>query len=164
MIPILMFVHLLLCFLAIGFGSLTLFDLLSRRFIFVHLIWFMRCSLWSSLSALFVGGLHQLLPAQQVAMLVIYAAGLVILAWRAFHLRGAWRPTFGFAIALLLYLNILSISIQILGVAVEHWFHFQVALLFATLAIGSFVAKRLSGTTTPALVQKTTVGAGVARH
>lgn len=164
MIPILMFVHPLLCFLAIGFGSLTLFDLLSRRLSFAHLIWFMRCSLWSSLTALFAGGLHQLLPAQKVAMLVIYAAGLVILAWRAFHLRGAWRPTFGFAIVLLLYLNSLSLSIQILGVAAEHWLHFQVALLFATLAIGSFVAKRLSGTTTLAPAQKGTFGAHVTRH
>jgi hypothetical protein len=143
MIPILILFHVLLCCLAIGFGSLTLLGMLRRRLIVGRMIWFLRCSLGSNVAALFLS-LHRLIPAQHVAMVSIYAAGLVILAWRAFHFTGAWRPTFAFALAIILYLNIVALSIQMPAVCVETWFIFQTALFMAALSTGILAARRFS--------------------
>jgi hypothetical protein len=111
------------------------------------MIWFLRCSLGSNIAVLFLS-LHHLILAQMVAMVSVYAACLVILAWRAFHLTGAWRPTFAFALAEVLYLNILALSIQIPAVRAENWFLFQAALFTAALSIGILAARRFTLTKT----------------
>jgi hypothetical protein len=109
---ILLFIHIVLCAFAICSGALVLSNLLSNRLAARYATFFLRCSLGSSIAALLLQ-LHHLLPSQKVAMISVYGAGLAILAWRKFHLRGAWRGAFAFTIALVLYLNILMISIQI---------------------------------------------------
>lgn len=109
---ILLFIHVVLCTLAILSGAIVLWDLLSNRMLEQGTIFFLRCSLGSSITALFFQ-LNHLSPSQKVAMVSVYGAGLAILAWRKFHLRGAWRGAFAFTIALVLYLNILAISIQV---------------------------------------------------
>ena len=143
MIPILILVYVLLCCLAIGFGSLTLLGMLRKHLIVCRMIWFLRCSLGSNVAVLFLS-LHHLIPAQTVAMVSVYAAGLVILAWRAFHLTGAWRPVFAFALAIVLYLNIVALSIQMPAVCAETWVLFQAALFTAALSIGILAARRFS--------------------
>ena len=143
MIPILIFIHVLLCCLAIGFGSLALLGVLRKRFIVRQTIWFLRCSLGSNVAALFLS-LHQLIPAQKVAMVSVYAAGVVILARCAFRLAGAWRPTFAFALTVVLYLNILALSIQMPAARANTWFIFQAALFTAALSIGTIAARRFT--------------------
>jgi len=140
---VVIFVHVLLCCLAIGFGWLTLLGVLRNRLSVPRMIWFMRCSLGQNVAALFLS-LHQPMPGQKVAMLSVYAGGLVILAWRAFHLTGAWRPTFAFALAVTLYLNILALSIQMPAVSAETGFIFQAALFTAALSIGLLAARRFT--------------------
>jgi hypothetical protein len=50
-------------------------------------------------------------------MLSIYCAGVVALVWRKFRLAGFWRPVFAFSIAAVLYLNVVSGSIQLFNLS-----------------------------------------------
>jgi hypothetical protein len=88
--------------------------------------------------------LHHLISAQKAAIMSVYAAGLVILTWRGFHLRGTWRLIFAFALAVVIYFNILALSAQIPGVCGEIRFLFQAALLTAALSIGILAARRFT--------------------
>jgi hypothetical protein len=143
MTTILIFVNLILCSLAVGFGSLTLFDLLRKRLNTSSMAWFLRCTLGASLAVLFIS-LPQLVPAQEVAMVAVYAAGVVILAWRKFHFRGLWRQAFAVALALALYLDVLALSIHIEGFGTNAWLYSQAALLGTAAVLGNFTAKRIS--------------------
>ncbi len=109
----LIFAHVLLCALAIGIGARVVFDLLVWRLTGRRLACFLRISLASSCIILFLR-LHELLPSQKVAMIGVYTVGTVILAWRWFRMRGAWRPVFAFSVVAVLYLNIVALSIQYL--------------------------------------------------
>jgi hypothetical protein len=163
MILFLIFVHVLLCCLAIGFGSLTLLGMLKGRMVVCRMIWFLRCSLGSNTAVLFLSFDH-LIPAQKVAMVSVYAAGLVILAWRAFHLTGAWRQLFAFALAIVLYLNIVALSIQLPAVCAQTWILFHVALFTAALSIGILAAMRFSArSTVKALRHRDAFGAPAVR-
>lgn len=139
----LIFVHVLLCCFAIGLGSVTLHDLLLRHMVVRRLTWFLRFSLGSNLAILFIQ-LHHLVPAQKVAMMGVYAAGIVTLAWRAFHLRGIWRAAFALAIALVVYLNVLALSLQVPVFDEALVQCFKVFLFLAAVAIGLIVTKRIS--------------------
>ena len=143
MTQLLRLLHVLLCCLAIGLGSHTLSGILSNRLIAQRTIWFLRCSLSSSVAVLFVN-LHHLTPAQVVAIASVYAAGLVILAWRAFHFVGAWRPVFAFSLAIVVYLNIEELAVQIPSVRGEVRPILQATLFTAALSIGALAAKRFS--------------------
>ena len=48
-------------------------------------------------------------------MAAVYGAGLAILAWRKFDLQGVWRSAFAFSLGIVLYLNVLALSIQMFG-------------------------------------------------
>lgn len=143
MTGVLIFIHVSLACIAIGFGFFTLRDLLMRRLAVRCMNWFLRCSLGSSFAALFFPARH-LLPAQRVAIVAVYAAGLVLLARHGFHLRGAWRDTFAFAIAFLVYLDVLALSLQVPGSGAVVWQLFQVLLFTATSVLGIVAARRFS--------------------
>ena len=147
---IVLFIHIALCILAICSGAIVISDLLSNRLPERHTIFFLRCSLGSNIAALFFQ-LHHLLPSQKVAMIAVYGSGVAILAWRKFRLRGAWRGAFALAIVLVLYLNILAISIQAFnypqtmnGLAPDIFRVSQFALLGTFVFLGIVAAKRFS--------------------
>jgi hypothetical protein len=143
MIQFLRLLHVLICCLAIGLGALTLSGILRNRLIVQQMIWFLRCSLSSSIAVLLLS-LHHLIPAQVVAIISVYAASLVILAWRAFHFMGAWRPVFAFALAIVVYLNVEAMAIQIPSVRGTGWSIFQTALFTAAMWMGTLAARRFS--------------------
>ena len=143
MFQLLRLLHFLLCCLAVGLGTFTLFGIFRNRLIVQQMIWFLRCSLSSSVALLLLS-LHHLGPAQVVAIISVYAAGLVILAWRAFHFIGAWRSVFAFALAVVVYLNIEAMAIQIPSVRGEGWSIFHTTLFTAALWIGTLAARRFS--------------------
>jgi hypothetical protein len=147
MTRLLLLVHVVLGLLAIGAGAVMVFDVLVRRFRVSPPIWFLRFSLGSSVAALLLS-VFQLVPAQKVEMVAVYGAGLAVMAWRGFHLRGAWREAFAFTLALVLYLNILALSIQAPGFGTNTWVYLQAALFATVVGLGIVAAKRFSDKTT----------------
>lgn len=143
MTQILLLLHLLLSALAIGAGAVMVFDLFGKRFRVSPPIWFLHFSLGSSVAALLLS-LYQLVPAQKVEIAAVYGAGVAVMAWRGFHLRGAWREAFAFALALVLYLNILALSIQAPGFGTNAWLYSQAALFAASVGFGVVAARRFS--------------------
>jgi hypothetical protein len=91
-------------------------------------------------------------------MLSVYCAAAVVLAWRKFHLAGWWRPVFGFVIVAVLYLNVVSLSIQLLNhsslfatPATESGSHFAIAQFFLASVFSALgvLAVRASGSARP---------------
>lgn len=148
MISILISVHVLLCCFAIGLGALTVRDLILDHVSVPRMAWFLRCSLGSCF-AILLTHLHHLVPAQKVAMVAVYAAGVVVLGWRTFRLRGKWREAFAFAMAFLVYLNVLALSLQVPVFDAAAFRFVQAVLFVAAVVLGVFSARRFSLATRP---------------
>lgn len=106
--------HLAFCIAAIVSGAFVVLDLISGRFSKRGVVFFLRCGLCSNVAVLFIR-LRNPLPEQMVAMAAVYGAGVAYLAWCRFRLCGIWRATFAFSIAMLFYLNVVALSIQMFG-------------------------------------------------
>lgn len=117
MMSVLSLINLLLGACAVVSGVIVVHDLISGRFNIPPAVFFLRCTLGSSIAALFfqepLFQVHHLLPAQKVAVIATYGTGTIVLAWCRFRLRGAWRKTFVFSIVMVLYLNVLGLSVQL---------------------------------------------------
>ncbi len=100
--------------LAIGTGAMVLRGFLLVTLSGNRVVTFLRYSLIASLAGLFPLTGH-LSPIQRICMLSVYCSGTIILAWRKFHLAGLWRAVFAFLIVAVLYLNVASVSIQLLN-------------------------------------------------
>ena len=151
---VLLFIYIVLCVLALSSGAVVLSDLMTKRLIERRAIWFLRSSLLSNIAALLFQLNHSLL-SRKVAMIGVYAAALAILAWRRFHLRGAWNEVFAFTIAVVLYLNFLAFSIQVLSDApvlctfgATTLRTANAMLLSISLALGIVAARRFSDRST----------------
>jgi hypothetical protein len=107
--------------LAVGFGAVVLRGILQVKLSGKWVVIFLKCSLIASVAGLLPPG-HVLSPIQVICMLSVYCSGAVVLAWLRFDLVGAWRIVFAFLIAVVLYLNVVPLSIQL----------FQHSLLLAT--------------------------------
>lgn len=125
-------------------------DLLTRRLACRRIVWFLRFSLGADLAVL-LSQFHHLLPSQKVAMLSVYATGVIVLAWRTFHLYGMWRYAIAFTLSVVLYLDTLALSIQVFnhttaaqGSSVSSFRIAQILLLTAFVALGAVAAKRSS--------------------
>lgn len=101
--------------------------------------------------AVLLSQFHHLRPSQKVAMLSVYATGVIVLAWRAFHFYGMWRYAFAFTLPVVLYLDTLAFSIQVFnhttaaqGSGVSSFRIVQILLLTAFVALGAVAAKRSS--------------------
>lgn len=146
--------HDALCILAICFGSLVLSDLLARRLACRRVVWFLRFSLGADLAVLLTQ-LHHLPPSQKVAMLSVYTTGIIVLAWRVFHLYGMWRYAFAFTLPVVLYLDTLALSIQVFnrmdalrGIGVSIFRIVQILLLTIFVTLGAVATTRCSSATT----------------
>ena len=98
--------------LAIGYGAIVLRGILRRSLSRKWVVGFLRWSLLASMAGL-LPLRHQLSLIQGVCMLLVYCSGVVVLAWRKFRLAGLWRPVFAFFIVVVLYLNVVSVSIRL---------------------------------------------------
>ena len=150
MLHTLLSIHDALSILAICLGSLVLSDLLTRRLVCRRVVWFLRFSLGADLAVL-LSHFHHLLPSQKVAMFSVYATGVIVLAWRAFHLNGLWCNAFAFALPIVLYLDTLALSIQVFShistvqsIGVSSFRIAQILLLMVFVALGTVAAKRSS--------------------
>src|SRR5260370_14854084 len=98
------FLNLVFDLVAIAFGVKGLFGLICGELLDKCAVRFLRCSLAASLIGLLVP-LHPFLPIQAISMLSVYVAGAGILAWRRYHLAGAWRSIFALTATIVLYLD-----------------------------------------------------------
>ena len=107
-------IHVVLGLLAIGSGAVVLHGVLRVALSASRVVRFLECSLIASLAGLLPLTGH-LSPIQGICMLSVYCSVAIVLAWRKFHLAGLWRPVFAFLIVAVLYLNVVSLSIQLLN-------------------------------------------------
>lgn len=107
--------------LAIGSGAIVLHGVFRKALRCRRTVRFLEFSLMASIAGL-LPLTHRLTPLQATCMLSVYCSGVVVLACQKFRLAGLWRPFFAFFIAMILYLNVVSLSIQL----------FNHALLFMT--------------------------------
>jgi hypothetical protein len=98
--------------LAIGSGAVVLCGILRVKLSGKWAVRFLECSLIASVAGLLPAG-HQLSPIEIACMLSVYCSGAVVLAWLRFDLAGPWRTVFAFLITVVLYLNVVSLSIQL---------------------------------------------------
>jgi hypothetical protein len=123
--------------LAIGSGAMVLRGMLREMLSGHRVVRFLERSLIASLACLLPLTPH-LLPIQGICMLSVYCAGVAVLAWRKFRLAGLWRPVFAFFIVTVLYLNVVSVSIQVFNhspsFATESGSHFEIAQFFLASA------------------------------
>ncbi|MGO9435777.1 MAG: hypothetical protein ACLP00_15990 [Terracidiphilus sp.] len=133
-------IQVVLGLLAIGSGAMVLRGLLRVALSGHRVVRFLECSLIASLVCLLPLTPH-LLPIQGICMLSVYCAAVAVLAWRKFHLAGPWRAIFAFSIVAVLYLDVVSVSIQLFNhsplfamAVTESDSHFEIAQLFLASA------------------------------
>jgi hypothetical protein len=134
---ILGWIHVVLGLLAIGSGAIVLRGVLRVALSCNRVVWFLRYSLIASLSGLLPLPRH--LPSiQEICMMMtVYCSAAVVLAWRKFGLAGLWRPVFALSLVAVLYLNVVSVSIQLFNhsllfamTATESGSYFEIAQFF----------------------------------
>jgi phosphoglycerol transferase MdoB-like AlkP superfamily enzyme len=108
---ILEWIHVVFGLLAIGFGAVVLRGILRVKLSGKWPLHFLKCSLIASVAGLLPPA-HLLSPIQTLCMLSVYCSGVVVLAWLRFDLAGIWRSVFAFLLTVVLYLNVVSLSIQ----------------------------------------------------
>lgn len=133
--------------LAIGAGAIVLRGVLKARLNCHRLVRFLECSLLASIAGLLPLA-HHLSLIQGICMLSVYCAGVVVLAWRKFRLAGPWRPVFAFSIVAVLYLDVLSVSIQLFNrsslfarAAAESGVHIEIAQFFLASVFAALGAR-----------------------
>jgi len=105
-------IGILLGLLAIGAGAIVLRGVLRVALSGNWVVRFLRYSLVASLVGLLPLTRH-LSAIQAICMLSVYCSAAIALAWRKFHLAGLWRPVFALSIVVVLYLNVVSMSIRL---------------------------------------------------
>jgi hypothetical protein len=143
---ILGWINIVLGLVATGFGAIVLRGVLRVALRGKWTAKFLRYSLLASLAGLLPLTRHVGL-IQGISMVSVYCTAAVILAWFRFHLSGIWRPVFAFLVTVVLYLNVVSLSIQFSklaprfamaamesasGFAIAQWVF---ALIFAVLGV-----------------------------
>jgi hypothetical protein len=105
-------IQVVLSMLAIGSGAIVLRGVLRVTLSGTRVVRFLEYSLIACVAGLLPLTRH-LSPNQVICILSVYCAAAVLLAWRKFHLAGLWRAVFAFLIVAVLYLNVVSLSIQL---------------------------------------------------
>jgi hypothetical protein len=108
---IITFLHVVSAQVAIASGAKVWRGLISGELLAKWAVRFLRCSLVASLIGLLIP-LHPFLPIQAISMLSVYVSGTAILAWRRYHLAGAWRSIFALTATIVLYLNVAVVVAQ----------------------------------------------------
>lgn len=77
---------------------------------------FLACSLLSCLAGLLPVARH-LAPVQDTCMLSVFFSAAALAAWLRFHLFGSWRAVFALSVIAVLYLDVVTGSMQLFKVA-----------------------------------------------
>ena len=113
--------------LAVGCGVMVMRGVLRVALSGKRARRFLRYSLFASLAGLLPLS-HHLSLNQAICMVSVYCTGVVVLACLKFHLAGIWRTVFAFSITVVLYLNVVSLLVQL----------FNHSPIFATAASGTY--------------------------
>jgi len=135
--------------LAVGYGVMVMRGVLKVELSRKRARRFLIYSLIASLAGLLPLNLH-LSANQAICMLSVYCSGVVVLACLKFHLAGMWRTVFAFFITVVLYLNVVSLSIQMFAfplltahsIAFSPCFGITQLCLVAAVAVLSVLAVR----------------------
>jgi len=136
--------------LAVGYGVMVMRGVLRVALSGKRARRFLRYSLIASLAGLLPLN-HHLSANQAICMLSVYCSGVVVLACLKFHLAGIWRTVFAFLITVVLYLNVVSLSIQMFehsplltapSIAFSPCFEITQLCLAVTFAVLSVLAVR----------------------
>jgi hypothetical protein len=112
MLSLLTFVYTVFDVVAIETGAVVLFGLLNGELLRKWTVLFLRFTLATSVTGLLFP-LHSFTLVHRCSMLSVYVSGMVVLAWRAFHLAGVWRSIFALTITIVLYLNVVAAIDQV---------------------------------------------------
>jgi hypothetical protein len=104
--------------LAIGSGAFVLLGVFRKAHRCKWTVRFLEFSLFASIAGL-LPLTHRLTLLQATCMLSVYCSGVVVLACHKFRLVGFWRPFFALFITVILYLNVVSVSIQLFNHALS---------------------------------------------
>lgn len=126
---VLVWINLAFGVLAVVYGAIVLRGVLRGTLRWKWPTRFLACSLLACLTSLLPFTLH-LAPIQQICMVSVYCSAAAMAAWLKFHLIGIWRPVFAFSVTAVLYLDLLSGSVQL----------FTKSRLFATALARPFSA------------------------
>ena len=122
--------------LAVGCGVMVMRGVLRVALSGKRARRFLSYSLVASLAGLLPLN-HYLSLNQGICMLSVYCSGVVVLACLKFHLAGIWRTVFAFSITVVLYLNVVSLLIQLFNHS--HFFATAVSGTFSALEITQFL-------------------------
>lgn len=137
--------------LALGYGVMVMRGVLKVTLGGKQACRFLKYGLIASLAGLLPLS-HHLSLNQGICMLSVYCSGVVILACLKFHLAGIWRTVFAFLIPVVLYLNVVSLSIQMFehfplltapSIAFSPCFEITQLCLAVTFAVLSVMAVRI---------------------
>ena len=98
--------------LAVGYGAIVLRGVLRGTLRYKWPARFLACSLLASLAGL-LPFTFRLAPMQHICMISVYCSAVAIAAWLKFRLFGIWRAVFAFSVTAVLYLDVLSGSVQL---------------------------------------------------
>jgi hypothetical protein len=136
--------------LSVGYGVMVMRGVLRVELSGKRARRFLRYSLIASLAGLLPLN-HHLSANQTICMLSVYCSGVVVLALLKFYLAGIWRTVFAFLITVVLYLNVVSLSIQMFehspllaapSIAFSRCFEITQLFLAVTFAVLSVAAVR----------------------
>ncbi|HKN20014.1 MAG TPA: hypothetical protein VJX73_01285 [Terracidiphilus sp.] len=122
--------------LAVGYGVMVMRGVLRVSLSGERARRFLKYSLIASLAGL-LPLTHHLSLSQGICMLSVYCSAVVVLACLKFHLAGIWRTVFAFSITVVLYLNVVSLLIQLFNRS--HLFATATSVAYSVLEITQFL-------------------------
>jgi hypothetical protein len=122
--------------LAVGYGVIVMRGVLRISLSGERARRFLRYSLIASVAGLLPLS-HHLSLNQGICMLSVYSSAVVVLACLKFHLAGLWRTVFAFSITVVLYLNVVSLLIQLFNR--PHFFATATSGAYSVLEITQFL-------------------------
>lgn len=156
-LEILKFVHVVFGAVAIGAGARAVFGILKGKLFKKWTVVFLKCALVASVTGLLFP-FHHFLPTHWAAMSAVYVSGVVVLAWRRYHLADIWALIFALSIMLVLCLDILVVIAHVFEMLIppQHKLSFlitesMVMLLF--VGLGIFAVRKYRASQTGPTVQ-----------
>ncbi len=110
---ILVGVQILFGLFAIGSGAIVLRGVFRGTLRCKCTVRFLEFSILASIAGL-LPLTHRLTPLHAISMLSEYCSGAAVLAWHKFRLAGNRRSAFAFLNLVVLYLNVVSVSVRLL--------------------------------------------------
>lgn len=109
---ILEWICVVIALLATGAGAIVLRGMLRVALSGKQVARFFEYSLIAGVAGILPLTRH-LSMLQWICILSVYCSGAAVLAWRKFHLAGQWLPVFAFFVVAVLYLNVVTVSMQL---------------------------------------------------